>query len=473
MNAILDATAQAGLIKSGEASPLELVEEAIARIERINPEINAVIHPRYEAARAEAAATQGDGPFAGVPFVVKDLGCAIAGEPHHQGCEGLKKRGFVSTADSYLYERFRALGLIALGRTNTPEFGSTITTEPLAYGPSLNPWNLAHSTGGSSGGSAAAVAAGLVPLAHANDGGGSIRIPASECGLVGLKPTRGRVSQGPDLGEAWAGSTIDGVITRSVRDTATALDGIWAPGPGDPYYAPPPSRPFSDEVGADPGSLKIGLAPTVSGGTTHRECVEAVEAAGALLEGLGHRVEVSQPDAFWDEDFQGQFITILAGSSASDIDAWANLTGGPFVEGDIEPGNEFFAEMGRAISVTDYLAAVRWTHAWQRRLASWWHDDGFDVLVTPVIATPPPEIGYLSDPELGLERVTETLLFTAQANVSGQPSVSLPLHWTSDGLPVGVQFMGPYGDEAMLIRLSAQLEQAQPWADRTPPLFAV
>jgi len=469
---IPDATELAALVRDGQASPSELIDDAIARIETTNPAINSVIHPRFDAARAEAAGSLADGPFRGVPFLVKDLGCAMAGEPHHQGCQGLKDADYRAPTDSYLYRRFRELGLVALGRTNTPEFGSTITTEPLAYGPSRNPWNLDHSTGGSSGGSAAAVAAGLVPLAHANDGGGSIRIPASECGLVGLKPTRGRVSQGPDAGEGWAGATIDGVVTRSVRDTATALDGISGPEPGDPYYAPPPPRPFAAEVGADPGSLRIGLAPTVPDGTTHAECVAAVESAGALLESLGHRVEIAQPAPLRDPDFSEHFITILAASTISDFTMWGDAIGRPLTSDDVEPDNWLFREMGAAISAETYLASLHWTHAWQRRIAAWWADDGFDVLVTPTLASPPPEIGWLSDPELGGLRLTEILLCTAQFNVSGQPAVSLPLHQSADGLPVGVQFVGAYAAEDVLIRLASQLEAAAPWADRIPSTWS-
>ncbi len=466
-----DATSMAALVRDGKASPAELVDDAIARIEATDPAINAVIHPRFDAARAEAADPV-DGPFRGVPFLVKDLGCTIAGEPHHQGCRGLKDAGYTAPHDSFLYRRFRSLGLIALGRTNTPEFGSTVTTEPVAYGPTRNPWNLEHSTGGSSGGSAAAVAAGLVPVAHANDGGGSIRIPASECGLVGLKPTRGRVSQGPDIGEGWAGATIDGVVTRSVRDSAAILDGIAGPEPGDPYFAAPPSRPFAAEVGTDPGSLRVGLAPTVPDGTTHAECGRAVEAAGTLLEGLGHRVEVAQPGALREAEFSDHFVSILAVSAAADFAMWADAIGRPLTADDVEPSNWLFNEIGSTISGRDYLGAVQWTHAWQRRMASWWADDGFDILVTPTLAIPPPKIGWLSDPELGSERLVEILLFTAQFNMSGQPAVSLPLHQTSDGLPVGVQFVGPYGDEALLIRLASQLEAAAPWAQRIPPTWA-
>ncbi len=471
MTVLPDATELADLVRRGEASPAELVEDAIARIEALNPQINAVIHPRFEAAREEAAGDIPDGPFRGVPFLVKDLGCAIGGEPHYQGCRGLKEAAFRAPHDSYLYQRFKELGLIALGRTNTPEFGSTITTEPVVYGPTRNPWNLDHSVGGSSGGSAAAVAAGLIPLAHGNDGGGSIRIPAGECGLVGLKPTRGRVSQGPDLGEGWAGATIDGVVTRSVRDTATALDGISGPGLGDPYFAPPPARPFVREVGTDPGRLQIGLAPTVSIGATDPECRAAVENAGKLLAELGHQVEVAQPKALVEPEFNDHFINILAASSAADFASWGAAIGHPLTEADVEPGNWAFFEIGQTISAAAYIASVQWMHAWQRRMAVWWAD-GFDVLVTPTLAVPPPEIGWLSDPEQGLARVTEILLFTAQFNMTGQPAISLPLHQTADGLPVGVQFAGPYAGEDLLLRLASQLESAAPWAARVPPVWA-
>ncbi len=467
-----DATELAEMVRRGDASPLELVEEAISRVEAVNPQLNAVIHSRFDAARAEATDGPADGPFSGVPFLVKDLGCTISGEPHHQGCVALRDAGYTSPHDSYLYQRFKALGLVALGRTNTPEFGSTITTESIAYGPARNPWNLNHSTGGSSGGSAAAVAAGLVPIAHANDGGGSIRIPASECGLVGLKPTRGRVSQGPDLGEGWAGATIDGVVTRSVRDTATALDGISGPEPGDPYYAPPPVRPYASEVGAAPGHLRIGLAPTVPDGVSHADCVAAVESAGRLLEGLGHHVELAQPAAIRDPGFPDHFVQILAASTAADFEILAEALERPVTSDDVEPDNWLFYEIGMALSAQDYLGGVAWTHAWQRRMASWWADDGFDILVTPTLAVPPPEIGWLSDPQLGGHRVTEIMLFTAQFNITGQPAISLPLHESGEGLPVGVQFVGPYAGEDILIRLASQIESAAPWADRIPSVWA-
>ncbi len=470
-DANLDAHDLAALVRSGEVSSAELVDEAIERIERHDPQINAVIHPRFEKARAEAAGPLCDGPFAGVPFLVKDLGCAMAGEPLTMGCRGLVDRGLVAADDSYLYRRFVGSGLITLGRTNTPEFGSTITTEPVAFGPSLNPWNLEHSTGGSSGGSAAAVAAGIVPMAHASDGGGSIRIPSSECGLVGLKPSRGRISKGPDVGESWDGATTDGVVTRTVRDSAAALDVMSGYETGDPYTAPPPRRPFADEVGADPGRLTIGFVTEVEDATVHPECVAAVESTAKLLESLGHEVAPGQPPGLRDPEFQNHFITILAASSAADFASLGELTGSPLTADDVEPDNWAFNELGQAVTAPAYLASSQWMQTWRRQMLSWWCDDGNDILVTPVIGVPPPKIGWLRDPELGTQRLTEIMLFTAQFNTSGQPAISLPLHMTEDGLPVGVQFVARYAAEDLLIRLASQIEHAQPWADHLPPIF--
>ncbi len=467
--ALPDATALAALVRSGQASPGELVDEAIARVERHNPTINAVIHERFEAARAEAQGAVPDGPFRGVPFLVKDLGCEMAGEPHTLGNQALKDADVRATTDSYLYESIRGAGFITLGRTNTPELGGTVTTEPEAFGASRNPWNTDHSTGGSSGGSAAAVAAGMVPMAHASDGGGSIRVPASECGLVGLKPSRGRISQGPRVGEGWAGATTDGVVSRSVRDTAAMLDVVSGRRTGDPYVASPPTRPFADEVGIEPGRLRIGLAPSHAGVRTDPECVAAVESAGALLESLGHDVEFAQPAAFFDDEFSRHFVTIVAVATAVDFADMGKAIGRPITETDVEAANWLMGSLGAAVPAADYIASVNWVHAWSRRLQAWWDD--FDVLVSPVIAVPPPPIGWLSDPELGTERLTSILQFTAQFNVSGQPAMSLPLHWSTDDLPIGVQFVGPIDDEALLIRLAAQLETAAPWAERIPPLY--
>jgi amidase len=464
-----DATALAALVASGEASPLELVDEAIARIEGTNPAVNAVIHERYEAARAEAAGELPDGPFRGVPFLVKDLRCAMAGEPLHLGCQAMKDADVRADHDSFLYESIRGAGLVTLGRTNTPEFGSTVTTEPTAFGPTRNPWDTGRSAGGSSGGSAAAVAAGMVPMAHASDGGGSIRVPASECGIVGLKPSRGRVSLGPAAGESWAGASTDGAVSRTVRDTAAILDVLQGRRTGDPYVAPPPLRPFAAEVGVDPGRLRVGLAPTHETVDTHPDCQAAVELAGHLLEGLGHRVELAHPLPMADPDFPHHFITAVAASMAADFENHAVTLRRELTEADVEPDNWFMAAVGKTIPASTYINSVSWLHSWSRRMHAWW--DHFDVLVTPVIAVPPPPIGWLRDPEIGTERLTSILQFTPQFNVTGQPGVSLPLHWTDDDLPVGVQFVGPIDDEAMLIRLAAQIEAAAPWAERVPGIF--
>jgi len=471
----LDATAQADLVRRGEVTAGELVDAAVAAAERLNPRLNAIIHPRYESARREADGELGGGAFAGVPMVVKDLGAQMAGEPHHMGTTALKAAGFVGPHDSALWRRFRDAGFVAIGRTNTPELGSTITTEPVAYGPARNPWNLDHSTGGSSGGSAAAVAAGIVAVGHANDGGGSIRIPASECGLVGLKPTRGRVSQAPDVGEGWAGATIDGAVTRSVRDAAAVLDAIAGYEPGDPYAAAPFARPLAAEVDADPGRLRIGLldrSPTVP---AHGDCVAAVERAGRLLGELGHDVEMASPPAMFDPAMIERFLVVVFAHTAADALDLEGIVGRPLAEGDLEPANLAAVHLGRAVSAVDYLRAVRDQHAWTRQMLSWWHPAdrrlGFDLLASPVIAGPPPPIGYLSGPEAD-DRLRELLQFTAQFNVTGQPAISLPLHWNDAGLPIGVQLVGGFEREDVLVRVAAQLEAAQPWADRRPLLTA-
>jgi amidase len=479
----LDATAQAELVRRGTLSATELVAAAIERIEAVNPAINAVIGERFERARAEAAGALEVGPFAGVPFLVKDLGLTMRGEPYHAGTRFLKALGYVAPEDSYLAVKFRDAGFVTLGRTNTPEWGSTITTEPLAYGPTRNPWNLEHSCGGSSGGSAAAVASGMVPVAHGGDGGGSIRIPASECGLVGLKPSRGRVSQGPAVGESWMGATIDGVITRSVRDAAAVLDAIHGPMPGDPYTAPPPERAYATEVGADPGRLRIGLLdhpPIASGEGSgappgHPDCAAAVHDVARLLESLGHHVEIDHPAALADEGFARAYTEIVAACTAADVAQWERIIGRALGEEDLEPDNLALGAWGRALSAADYLAGVDYLHAWSRRVVQWWEPlDGarpFDLLLTPTIATPPPRIGYLSGPEGG-QRLREVLQYTAQFNITGQPAISLPLVWNGDGLPIGVQLVAGPWREDVLCRVAAQLEAARPWAARIPPVFA-
>ena len=470
----LDVTAQAELVRNGEASPIELVDAAIARIEAINPKLNAVIHERFEKARAEAASPLPEGPFRGVPFLLKDLETRSAGDPHHAGTAFLKEAGYLSDRDDYVTTRFRAAGLVIVGRTNTPEFGTTITTEPESHGAARNPWNTEYSTGGSSGGSAAAVASRMVPAAHASDGGGSIRIPASECGLVGLKPTRGRVPLGPAISDSWAGATSNGVVTRSVRDTAALLDAISGPMPGDSYAAPELPGPLGAEVGRDPGSLKIGILdhPLLPGVDASTEMTAAVAFAASLLEQLGHKIENSHPEAMSDAEFTNAFTTVVAAHVAHNLDSWGRELGRELTEVDVEERNWMFAAIGRSFTAPQYLDAIFWQQEWSRRMATWWKStlspNGFDILCTPVLNGPPPKIGWLSDPIEGLVRVTSIMQYTAQFNVTGQPAISLPLWWTENGLPVGIQFVAPFGREDLLIRLASELEAACPWHDRVP-----
>ena len=464
----LDATAQAELVRSGDASPADLVEAAITRIELLNPQLDAVIRTRFDAARAEAAGVLADGPFRGVPILLKDLGCFVAGEPTAFGLGPLRELAWPVT--SYLADQFLAAGFVPLGRTNVPELGTTVTTEPRSFPPARNPWNPGHSTGGSSGGSAAAVASGMVAVAHANDGGGSIRIPASECGLVGLKPTRGRVSQGPLVGEAWAGGVADGAVTRTVRDAAGVLDVISARMPGEPYYAPPLPRPLRQEVGADPGRLRIGLIdrPALEMALDDPQCREAVTGAGRLLESLGHHVEESAPDGMFEPDFVRHFNTIIAADSEALFLAFEGALGRPIADSEIEPRNAFYRAAGRELTAVAYLQARDWFGTWTRRMAHWW--TGHDLLVTPTLGAPPPELGWFTaeGPEHEGSRIASFIPYTAQFNMTGQPAVSLPLHWTPGGLPVGVQLVAAYGREDLLVQVASQLEKAAPWADRHP-----
>jgi len=474
----LDATAQAELVRSGQASPVELVESAIARIEKLNPELNAVIHPLFD--KAIQAATSPDlplGPFRGVPMVLKDLTCHTAGDPFHEGMRFLKDLDWRSDADTYLAAKFRAAGFVFVGRANTPELGILPTTEPDAHGPTRNPWNTGHSTGGSSGGSAAAVASGMVPVGHANDGGGSIRIPASECGLVGLKVSRGRTSLGPDYGDMIGGIVVEHVVTRSVRDSAAVLDAVHGPMPGDPYTAPPPVRPFADDVGADPGRLRVGILTVAPGGTadTHPDCIAATEDAGRLLESLGHTVEDSAPPNLDDPEYVAQFITLWASGQAWNLDHWKRVTGKPIGQDDVEPLTWALADMGRSYTGADLLSCQEWLQGMTRKITGWWAD-GFDLLLTPTIAEPPPPLGEFGSPPdnplQGVFRAAALVPFTPLFNVTGQPAVSLPLAWNDAGLPIGAQLVAAYGREDVLLRVASQLESARPWADRLPPVHA-
>lgn len=478
--AFLDATSQAELVRTGQISPVELVDAAIARIEALNPTLNAVIHERFEQARREAASDLADGPLRGVPMVVKDLDGFTAGDPYHAGNRLLRDVGYVAPDDSHLMTKFRRAGVVIVAKTNTPELGLLPTTEPQVYGPTRNPWDTTRSTGGSSGGSAAAVASGMVALGHAGDGGGSIRIPASECGLVGLKPSRGRHSVGPEQGESWGGLVARKALTRSVRDAATVLQAVQGAMPGDPYTAPPPTRPYPEEVGADPGALRIGWTtrPPDPSVITHPECAAATSATATLLTELGHHVSEARPEA-WDAPelhatFTGHFLAAYGVWTALEVDRLGEMAGRAVTEADVEPGTWAVADAGRAVTGTQYVAAIEHFHALTRRLATFW--ETHDLLVTPTLPELPPGLGEFAttvdNPLVGLFRAAPLVSFVAPFNVTGQPAVSLPLHWSAEGLPVGVQLVAAYGREDLLLAVAAQLEQARPWAQRRPPVHA-
>jgi amidase len=475
--ATMDATAQAELVRSGEVSPAELVDAAIDRIEALNGELNAVIHPLFDRARAEAEGEVPEGPFRGVPMVHKDLGAHFAGEPYHEGIKHLRDLGWEEPRDSWLAVRFRAAGLVSCGKTNTPELGILPTTEPEAHGPSRNPWDTSRSTGGSSGGSAAAVAAGMVPVAHANDGGGSIRIPASACGLVGLKPSRARTTLGPDLGEPSSAFVCEHVVTRSVRDSAAILDATHGPGPGDPYVAPPPERPYSEEPGGDPGALRIGLMSAAPAGEfeVHPDCVAAAREAAELLESLGHAVDESHPGALDDPEYIERFVARWAVAVASNIAYWSLKSGKPVTPEGVEASTWALGEIGRDLRAADLLGIIAYQQGSARAAAEWW-ESGYDLLLTPTLGEPPPPLGSFGfdpdDPEAFLRRAVPTAGFTAYWNATGQPAISVPLKWSDDGLPIGIQLVAEYGREDLLLCVAAQLEQARPWADRTPAVSA-
>jgi len=473
----LDATAQAELVRSGQATPGELLEAAIDRIERLDPQLNAVVIRWFDEARRTATSQLPDGPFRGVPFLLKDLWAAYEGQLLSNGNRALKEAGIISSVDTTLVSRFRAAGFVTAGRTNSPELGSLPTTEPEAWGPTRNPWNLAHSPGGSSGGSAAAVAAGLVPIAHASDGGGSIRIPASACGLVGLKPSQGRITLGPFRDESALG--VELCVSRSVRDTARLLDAVRGPGIGDTVIAPPPERPYVDELYAHPGSLRIGLLDHHPfGGPVHEECALAARNAGKLLESLGHHVEQSFPAALSNPEFGRRFGALWSTAMGLGLARIAEQLGRELNDADVEAVNRAQADFASHFSATDYAQALAANVTFRRAVQQWWapvpDGDGFDLLLTPTLGEPPVTIGtFANDPEhpmAPMQRAAQYVPFTPPFNSSGQPAISLPVHWTPDGLPVGVQLVAAYGREDVLIRVAAQLELAQPWADRRPPI---
>lgn len=465
-----DGLGLAQLVKSGEVSAAELAEEAIARIEKHNPALNAVVTKMYDQGRATATAPA-DGPFQGVPFLLKDILGDYEGVPTQSGSRFMS--GVPATRDTTLTARFKKAGVVILGKTNVPEFGLLPTTESAFYGPAHNPWNTDYSTGGSSGGSSAAVAAGIVPIAHANDGGGSIRIPAACCGLVGLKPTRGRNPLGPDIGDVMGGLIHEHIVSRTVRDSAAMLDCTQGHEVGDPYYAPPVERPFLQEIARKPGKLRIAWsAMALDGKKVHPECVAGVEATAKLLGELGHEVEEAAPQ-LPIELLSSSFMALWASGLALQIDVQSMMTGRVPNDNEMEGLTWGLYQAGKQITAVQYQMAIAQIQIMSRLVARFM--ERYDVWLTPTLGAPPLKLGTIDiherDPQKAFAPVIDYVPFTALENATGQPAISLPLHWSADGLPVGMMFAGRFGEEAVLLRLAAQLEEARPWKDRHPKVW--
>jgi amidase len=469
---LLDATAQAELVRTGQVSAAELVTAAIERVEALNPELNAVVTPVFDQA-VESARAGPAGPFAGVPYLLKDLACEMEGVRFTEGSRFLA--GNMSTFDAELVVRLRRAGLVILGKTNTPEFGMAPACEPALFGPARNPWDTQRSTSGSSGGSAAAVASGMVPFAHGNDLGGSLRYPASACGLFALKPTRARNPLGPEYGDVAGGAAAEHALTRSVRDSAALLDATSGPAPGDPYWAPPPARPFAAEVGAGPGRLRIAYtARTPDGDPGHPDCVAAAEHAARLCASLGHEVT----EAGWPGVTPGVGAAIgvmINAATAWILRYWIRRLGREPDSGEIEPLTRALWQAGEKITAAEWLLAVGDIQRFGRAVARFFTTA--DVFLTPTMSAPPLPIGAVystpEDPWRSLRVSSQTVRYAGVvANITGNPAMSVPLWWNDGGLPIGVHFLGRFGDEATLIRLASQLEAAQPWAGRLPAVHA-
>jgi amidase len=452
----LDATALAELVRNNEVHPRELVEQTIERIERLDPQLNVMVHRQYERASLDAEGPLPDGPFRGVPFLFKDYRCREAGEPYTMGMRALRDVGFRASSDAPLALAFRAAGLIPLGRTNTPELACVGTCEPEAFGPTHNPWDTARTPGGSSGGSAAAVAARLVAAAHANDISGSIRIPAAHCGLVGLKPSRGR-TVASIVADARTGMNVEGVVTRSVRDTAALLDAISVA--GSVPLLPAVNRPFQ--------RLRVGLCTQAfSGSSVDPDNALAAEHCASLLEGLRCGVEISSPSPLSDPALWKAAATLLAVNVAVEVDTWSAKLGRQLDEHDLEPTTWRQVGAGRAVNGVDLLAAQSLLIEHTALAEAWWQR--FDLLVTPTTAGPPTLLGdYTKGYESGRGSA-----FTRPFNVTGQPAISLPLGWPADGLPRGVQLIAPVGRDDLLITVAAALEAVEPWAHRRATVSA-
>lgn len=472
----LDAVGQAEAVRRGDVTPLELVEGTIARIEKLQPTINALTSTCFDEALEIAKHPEAlpDGPFRGVPTLLKDIGTQQAGLPYWCGNKALRDAGWRSPRDTAFGRRLREAGLITLGKTSTPEFGAQPTTQPLAFGPTRNPWDLTRSPSGSSGGAAAAVASGMLPMAHANDGYGSIRDPASWCGLVGLKPSRGRITGENATGRV--GTSL--VVSRTVRDTAAALDALAGAEPGEVFTISDPTRPYMDELGDDTPPLRVGLLTTMdaAGLTVDAECVAAATNAARLLESLGHHVDADAAPPNLIDDASVRDMTRLRAAKLAAITLELNPAAKrPFFEDEVEPFAWAVAELGRSVSMIEFVRGTERQQVWVSKIDEWFHD-GHDLLITPTTGTPPLTIDEMApppgDPLAVMDLFQNVRGYAAPFNVTGHPAISLPLHWTASGLPVGVQLIAGMGREDLLLRLAAQLEQAQPWVDRRPEVFA-
>ncbi len=476
----MDATAQAALVQDQEVSPSELLDVALARLDALDPQLNAVIHPLAERARARVEQGLPDGPFRGVPMVLKDLTQELAGEPLHEGMQYLRDLDYRPSATTELTRRFERAGLVICAKTNTPELGGIPTTEPLTYGPTVNPWDVTRTPGGSSGGSAACVAAGIVAVGHANDAGGSIRNPAARCGLVGLKPTRARVPLGPLYGDVFAGMVSELVVTRSVRDTAGILDAVHGPEIGDPYSAPAPERPYVEELVSDIEPLRIGVWTGIPGGRTElsADAVEAVTAGARALEALGHHVDESHPPIL---DGPGAGTTlgqiVMVGTEWA-VRRWERITGVDVDPSQLEPITRNYLDFASRVSGAELLDFIEHGQLITRAVDDWYAAQGHDLLLMATVAEPPNRLGELQaatdeDVPRALKALLPSLWLTCWVNLTGQPSISLPLHWTADGLPMGVQLVARAGREDLLLQVASQLERALPWSDRHPPVNAL
>jgi Asp-tRNA(Asn)/Glu-tRNA(Gln) amidotransferase A subunit family amidase len=462
-----DALGLAELVRSKEFAAEELLEAAIARIEAINPELNAVVIKMYDEARATIASGVGDGPFAGVPFLLKDLGAPYEGVRTTLGSRLFEQN--VAGYDNELVQRYKAAGLVTMGRTNTPEFGLNGSTESVLLGSCRNPWDTTRSSGGSSGGAGAAVASRMVPIAHGSDGGGSIRIPSSCCGVFGLKPSRGRMPTGPDAGENWEGFATNHALSLSVRDNAALLDATSSPETGAPYGIPAPARPFVEEVSTNPRKLRIAYFTQGAAAETHPDCVAAVHDAAELLDELGHEVVEAAPELDYDI-IKPAFSLIVSSHAAAMLDGFKNNMATEITTDVVEPATLGWAQAGWRASAADFAGTKAIVNATTRTVAEFLTQ--YDVILTPTLGTPPPKLGYHDTVNLPFEefhqRLFDFLPFTWLHNLTGLPAMSLPLYWNAAGLPIGVQVAGRYADEATLYRLAGQLEQARPWRDRIP-----